>query len=339
MEVFVKDFFSYQTIKKASSVESSIVVDSFDSESSLITVRGLSIDNEDIGNWLIVDDQVFQICTVTPVNGQTQITLQHPLDMFLRPILLQKQTTNQTIGGFVASVLQKHWINEADLMYALPYLVVSNLDTTAFVSPETDESGCFVLTEYCRLMRKTYGVTLIFSNAGNKLNCVISKITPAGQNVSFFDGRSYMESVNYGTSGYAKLTVYNDIKTGEKDVDGNSIYTREVTTWYLSEDYSASQLIPSRRSVGEWGVLHLKDCANVSEKVIEKFLKNRAGLKIEFQSLLDLNVGEKCKFVINGKPIESYIAYKRKDSASDRFYYKAGELKTTVTEKLKGVLQ
>ena len=339
MEVFVKNFSAYQTIKKASVVDSSLVIDSYDSESSTVVVRGFEIDNEDVGNWIVIDNVVYQISGVAPGDGQTAITLQSPLDAFYRPILLQKQTSNQTVGGFIQSVLLKNWINESDLLYALPYLVVSNLDTTAYVPPESAESNCFVLADYARLMRRSYGVTLTFANSGEKLICTILKRSPAAQNVSFSDGRSFLESVSYGSSAYAKLTVYNDIKTGEKDSAGDPIYTREVTTWYLSEDGTASQLIPARRSTGSWGVLQLKDCENVSAKVIEEFSKNRSGLKIEFWSVLNLDVGTNCVFAINNKLTKSHVVYKRKDNANSRFYYKAGELKTTVTEKLKGVLR
>lgn len=339
MEVFVKDFGSYRTIKQATLVNSSLVVDSLDAETSSLTVRGRKINREDAGNWLIVDNIVYQIDTVAPDNNYTELILRHPLEAFSRPIELQVQPSDQTIGGFVAKVISKHWVEESDPIYAIPYLVVSNLDTTGFVVPEIDDGGCFVLTDYCRLMRKSYRVSVTFSNAGDKLICEITKIPVATRNVSFADGRSLLESVSYGTSGYAKLTVLHDVNTKEKDADGNNVYVREPSIWYLSEDGSVSQLVPSRRAIGEWGVLHLKDCPNVLEKVIEAFSENRSGHKVAFWSTLDIDVNTNCTFIVHGTTLKSYISYKQKDNTSNRFYYKAGELATTVTEKLKGVLR
>lgn len=339
MEVFVKDFATYRTIKQATLIQSSLVIDSLNSEKSTLTVRGLKIDQEDAGNWLIVDGAVYQIATVTPEDDHTALTLQHPLDAFSRSIPLLAQPSGQTIGGFVSTSIQVNWINESDSVYAIPYLIVSNLDTTAYIAPEVDDGGCFCLSEYCRLMRKSCRVLVTFLDGGKNLLCNIAKDLGIARNVSFADGRSRLESVSYGTSGYAKLTVFHDIKTGEKDTDGNDIYLRETAVWYLSEDGEVSPLVPSRRAAGEWGVLYLKDIPNVAEKVVEEFAKNRSGHKLEFFSTLDIAVNSKCTFVVHGKVLKSYISCKKKDSSSDCFYYIAGELATTVTEKLKGVLQ
>lgn len=339
MEVFVKDFATYRTIKQATLIHSSLVIDSLDSEKSSLAVRGLKIDREDAGNWLIVDGAVYRIATVTPEDDHAVLTLQHPLDAFSRSIALLTQPSGQTIGGFVASSIQANWVDESDPVYAVPYLIVSNSDTTAYVAPEPDDGGYFRLSEYCRLMRKSHRVTVTFSDGGKSLLCGIAKDLGSSRNVSFADGRSKLESVSYGTSGYAKLTVLHDVNSNEKDADGNDIYLRETTTWYLSEDGNASQSVPSRRAAGEWGILHLKDCPNITEKVVEEFSKNRSGHKLEFSSTLDIAVNSNCTFVVHGKVLKSYISCKKKDSASDRFYYIAGELATTVTEKLKGILQ
>lgn len=338
MEVFVKDFATYRTTKKATLVHSSLVADSLDNESSSITVNGLNINRDDVGNWLLADGVIYQIATVTPEKDHADLTLRQPLDAFSRLIELQTQPSDQTIGGFIENTLKHHWVDEADLMYAVPYLIVSNLDTTGFVVPEVDGSGCFNLPNYCRTMRKKYRVSIRFSDAGSNLLCKISKSPIVSRNISFADGRSILKSVSYGSSGYAKLTVLHDIDTKEKDSDGNAVYIRETTTWYRSEDDSISQLIPSRRASGEWGVLHLMNCPNVEEKVVDEFSKNWSGHKLEFWSTLNIDVNTNCTFIVHGKTLKSYISCKRKNSANDRFYYKAGELATTVTEKLKGVL-
>lgn len=339
MDVFVKDFKTYRTIKKSAVINSSLVVDSLDKEVSSISVKGIEINQEDTGNWLIIDRMVYQIVSVTPADSYTNLTLQHPLDAFSRPLELQTQIVNQTIGNFVSSSLRKNWVEQDDTVYAIPYLVVSNLDTTTYVPPNVDNGGCYVLSNYCRLMRKSYRVAVSFSDMGSYLLCTIAKNSPPARNVSFDDGRSLLDSVDYGTSGYAKLTVLHDIKTGEKDSAGNDVYLRETTVWYLSENGEISQLVPSRRAAGEWGALHLKDSTNVEESVIEAFAENRSGHKVSFWSDLDIAVNTECAFVLYGKRLKSYIAYKQKNSTNNRFYYKAGELKTTVTEKLKGVLK
>lgn len=339
MEVFVKSFATYRTIKKATSISCSVVLDSLDMETSTVTVKGTSINRSDAGNWLIIDGSVYQISDVKPESDQATLTLRHPLDAFSRSLELYAQTVGQTIGGFVSQQLQRSWITEDDPLYAMPYLVVSTSDTTAFVVPELDNSGCFKLPDYCRLMRKSYRVVVRFFDGGSTLQCRISKEPVVLKNVPFDDGHSNLQSVAYSASGIAKLTVIHDVDTGEKDSDGNKVYTRERTVWYLSESGEISQLIPARRAAGEWGTLYIQGDKNVEEKVIETFAKNKANHKLEFWSELDLDVNTDCTFMVYGELLHSHISYKRKSSEDKRFYYKSGELATTATEKLRGVLK
>lgn len=339
MEVFVKSFATYRTIKKATSISSSVVVDSLDMETSTVTVKGTSVNRGDMGNWLICDGNVYQISDVKPENDLTILTLKFPLDAFSRPLEQEVPPMSETIGEFVLKQLQRSWIAEDDPLYAMPYLVVSNLDTTAFVAPDLDSGGCFKLNDYCRLMRKSYRVVVRFFDGGNTLQCRISKEPVVSKNVPFDDGHSKLQSVAYSASGVAKLTVIHDVETGEKDANGDKIYTRERTVWYLSESGEISQLIPARRAAGEWSTLYIQGAKNVEEKVIETFAKNKANHKLEFWSDLDLNVNADCTFMVYGELLRSHISYKRKSSEDKRFYYKSGELATTATEKLRGVLK
>lgn len=339
MEVFVKSFTTYRTIKQASTISCSLILDSLERESSTIAVAGAAIDRSDAGNWLIADGQVFRIADVKPETDRTTLTLEEPLQAFQRLLELEIQPNDQTVGGFIADQLQKHWAACDDPAYALPYLSVSVSDTTAFVPPELDSSGCFSLPDYARLMRKAYRVTLRFADAGSSLACTAQAVPATSRQVSFEDGRSQLQSVAYSYSGLAKVTALQDIDTGEKDAAGNAVYLRERSNWYLSEDGEISQLIPARRAPGEWGRVHVKGNEDVRAKVVEAFAKNKANHKLEFWSLLDLNVQTDCTFLVYGQLLRSYISYKRKSSTDNRFFYKSGELATTATEKLKGVIK
>ena len=339
MEVFVKSFATYRTIKKATSISSSIVLDSLNMETSTVTVKGTSINRSDTGNWIIIDGSVYLISNVKPENGCTVLTLTSPLDAFSRLLEFSAQIAGQTIGGFVAQQMQNCWAAEDDPLYAMPYLSVSNSDTTAFVWPDLDSGGCFKLSDYCRLMRKSYRVVVRFYDGSRTLQCKITKDPVKSKQIPFDDGHSNLQSVDYSASGIAKLTVIHDIETGEKDADGNKIYTRERTIWYLSETGEVSQLIPARRAAGEWGTLYIKGDKDVEGKVIETFAKNKTNHKLEFWSDRDIDVHTDCTFVVNGELLRSHISYKRKNSENKRFYYKSGELATTATEKLRGAMK
>lgn len=338
MEVFVKSFVTYRTIKKATVISSALVLDSLDAEASTVTVKGTEINRKDTGNWLIADRSVFRIANVKPEGDRTILTLESPLDAFAR-LLEFSQTTSMTVGAFVAEMLYVHWIAEPDTAYAMPYLTVHNLDTTLFAVPDTDNSGCFRLSDYCRLMRKSYRVAFMFADSGSHLICTIQPLPTQTRQVSFEDGRSQLQSVAYSSSGMAKLTVLQDIDTGTKDSNGNPVYTRERTDWYLSESGEVSQAVPDRRASGEWGSLHIRGNEDVRSKVVETFAKTKSNHKLEFWSMLDLPVQADCTFMVYGELLQSYISYKRKTSTDKRFYYKSGELATTATEKLKGAIK
>lgn len=337
MEAFIKSFATYRTIKKATVITSALTLDSLEADTTTVTVVGTDIGRSNTGDWLIIDGTVYRISNVKPQADRTLLTLVFPLDAFGRPLELEEQSQGRTVGGFVRDIMQEHWIECQDPAYAMPYLVVSNLDTTPYVAPEVDNSGCFALPDYCRLMRKAYRITVKFVDTGSTLLCVISKAPTASRKISFEDGRSQLQSVDYSSSGTAKLTVLCDVDTGKKDENGEAILERQRSTWYLSEDGEASQTIPARRANGEWKTISVKNPEEIEKKVIETFAKNKANHKLEFWSTRDLSVHDDCTFMVYGELLQSYISYKRKSSEDKRFYYKSGELATTATEKLRGV--
>lgn len=337
MEAFVKSFSTYRTIKKATVISSALVLDSLEADTTTVTVVGTGIGRSNTGDWLVIDGCIYRISNVKPQTNRALLTLVPPIDAFSRPLELEEQAEGQSVGGFVLDMLTEHFARCDDPVYAMPYLVVSNLDTTAFTAPELDNTGCFSLADYCRLMRKSYRVTVKFVDTGSTLVCVISNAPKASRQVSFEDGRSQLQSVDYSSSGTAKLTVFCDVDTGEKNENGDPITVRDRTIWYLSESGEISQTIPARRASGEWKTISVRKQEEIEKKVIETFAKNKANHKLEFWSTLDLAVHDDCTFQVYGELLQSYISYKRKSSEDKRFYYKSGELAVTATEKLRGV--
>lgn len=339
MEAFVKSFATYRTIKKATVISSALTLDSLEADTTTVTVVGTGIGRSNTGDWLLIDGHVYRISNVKPQGDRTLLTLVFPQDTFTRPMELEQQSSEASVGGFIRKVLQNNWVECDDPVYAMPYLTVSNLDTTPFAEPELDNSGCFSLAEYCRMMRKTYRITVRFEDIGSALACVISKAPATSRKVDFTDGRSQLQSVDYSSSGTAKLTALCDVDTGEKDENGDPILERQRSVWYLSEDGTASQTIPARRASGEWKTINVKKLEEVEKKVNETFAKNKANHKLEFWSTRDLAVQDDCTFMVYGELLQSYISYKRKSSEDKRFYYKSGELATTATEKLRGAVK
>lgn len=339
MEVFIKNFSTYRTVGKATAIASALVLDALDKESSTVTVRGTEVNRSHIGFWLIAPEGVWLISNVKPESDRTIVTLASPLEAFDRPLELDAQTPQDTFGKFVAAVMTDGWINCPDPAYVMTYLDVSYSDSTPYTPPEADNSGFFRLPDYCRLMRKSYRCALRFFDSGNRLHCAIFTAPVQHRQVSFEDGRSQIKSVSYSSSGVAKITAIHDVDTGEKDENQEPIYRRERSDWYLSESGEVTDSVPARRAAGTWSSVYVKGNGDVRAKVMETFAKNKANHKLEFYSLLDLDVQTDCTFMVYGELLRSYISYKRKSSDDKRFYYKSGELATTASEKLKGAIK
>lgn len=337
MDAFVKRFSTYRTIKKAPVISSALTLDSLEADTTTVTVVGTGINRSDTGNWLIIDGRCFLLTAVKPQTDRTMLTLMSPLDAFTRPLEYQAETNYSTVGSFIEAMLKKNWIETDDPVYALTYMLVSNLDTSAFAAPELDNNGLFDLSEYCRLMRKSYRVDVQFTDAGDTLECSITKSPTVARQISFEDGHSQLQSVDYSSSGTAKLTIIYDRDTGEKDENNDAIVVRERSTWYLSDTGEVSQTVPARRASGDWDTIAVKGKdVDIQAKAIETFAKNKSNHKLEFWSDLELNVQDDCTFMVYGEELKSYISYKRKSSTDKRMYYKSGELATTATEKLRG---
>lgn len=337
MYAYVKSFSTYRTIKQVVAVSWDLTLDSLSSDNSTVTVFGSDIGYGNTGDWLIIDGNVYHIKLVKPQSDWTLLTLESPLDAFSRPLEYFDQPISQTVGGFIRETLLTQWTNGDDPAYCTPYLEVSGSDTTRFETPDLDDSGFFALADYVRLMRKTYRTTVQFKDARTSLVCVISSQSDEPHQVSFDDGRSQLKSVDYSSSGIAKLTSICDVDTGEVDSSGNPVTYRQRRTWYLAEDGSVSETVPARRAAGTWEVITVRKPEDVESKVLQKFAKNKSSHKLEFWSDRNLQVLDVCTFYLYGEMLTSYISCKRKSSSDQRFYYKSGELATTATEKLRGV--
>ncbi|MBO7252549.1 MAG: hypothetical protein J6V25_07970 [Oscillospiraceae bacterium] len=339
MEAYIKRFSDFRTIGKLTSISSDMAIDSIEAESSQMTIHGNDVSYENIGDWLIFDGAVYRIAGVKPDNNRSTLTLSAPLDAFSRPIELALQSPGETVGEFVSNVLLANWRDESDPVYAVPYLVVSYSDTAAYVPPEIDKNGCFELPEYCRLMRKSHRIRLEFSISTDNLICSIKTVPVTTRQVSFEDGRSQLKNVAFSAGSLAKVTVLCDTDTGEKDEDGNKITVRSRTDWYLSDNGDVTDEVPENRAAGDWGTILIKESDDPQAKAAETFAKKSESHKLEFWSTRDLSVQDSCTFCVYGKLLTSHISCKRKSSSDNRFYYKSGELATTVTEKLKGVMK
>lgn len=334
--LFIKRFSDFQTVGALNVLSSSLCIDSAEQEGSTVTVVGNDVPRSLAGSWAIIDDMIYTISTVTPQDGRTLLALAAPGDAFSR-LLPYTAPTSGSGGAFAAAELTTNYINQPDTQYALPYMSVSNLDTTAFLPPETDSNGLYALSDYLRLLRRMRGIKPVFSVSGDTLALVLTPVAKTARNVPFNDGHSQLASVAFSDSGLAKITTRHSVAS--KSTDGDTVYDIETADFYLTETGDVVTTPPARRVHGAWLTLPVAAKDDPAVKAAERFAKASSSHKIEFWSDQELAVFDPCTFKIYGEDMESYISYAGRRSTDNRWYYRSGELLLTATEKLKGLVK
>lgn len=322
MKAYIKNFAAMRTQRSMDVIASAMCLESSTQEASTVTVTDTGVTRDNAGGWLILNGGVWLIDQITPQEGRTLLQCLSPLDAFSRPLVYSEPAAGTSIGGWIAQLLAEHWRDQVDGVYAMPYLDIENVDTTAFVAPTVDEAGLFSLTAYMRQVWQLYGVKTSFSLDGNSLRVRIARISRADRNVVFTDGQSQLESAAYSRSGVAKITA---------------IQGGVATDWYLSDNGVASTTIPDRRAQGTWEVLTLSDRDIPEEKVLAAFAKNAESHKIEFWSTRQYSAFDNLTIRLNGEVLRSYVSYVGTRSNDDRYFYKSGELAVTAAEKLRRI--
>lgn len=348
--LFIKRFSDFQTVAALNVLSSSLCIDSAEQEGSTVTVVGNDVPRSLAGSWAIIDDRIYTISTVTPQDGRTLLALAAPGDAFSR-LLPYTAPASGSGGAFAAAELTTNYISQPDAQYALPYMTVSNLDTTAFLPPETDSNGLYALSDFLRLLRRMRGIKPVFSVSGDTLALVLTPVAKTARNVPFNDGHSQLASVAFSDSGLAKITTRHSVAriestdpvTGKvtyvKDDEGNTVYDIVTADFYLTESGSVVTSPPARRVSGAWLTLPVSARDDPATKAAERFAKSSSSHKIEFWSDQELAVFDPCTFKIYDEDMESYISYAGRRSTDNRWYYRSGELLLTATEKLKGLVK
>ena len=347
--LFIKRFSDFKTVAALDVLSSSLCLDSAEQESSTVTVVGNSVSRSLAGAWAIIGGEIYTILTVTPQDGRTQLTLSAPGDAFSR-LLPYTAPASGSGGAFAAAQLTQNFVNQPDTQYALPYMTVSNLDTTEFVPPEADNNGLFALSDYFRLLRRLRGIKPVFTFTGNTLGLTFTPVAKTDRVILFNDGHSQLASAAYSDSGLAKITTRHSVAriastdptTGKityvKDDEGKTVYDIVTADFYLTESGSVVTSPPARRVSGAWLTLPVSAKDDPAVKAAERFAKSASSHKIEFWSDRQFNVFDPCTFSVYGEIMKSYISYAGTHSTDGRFYYRSGELQLTASEKLKGMI-
>lgn len=282
MQAFIKTAAAFRTAYVRDVLDYELTLESLESLPSSVTLLGGDIPREMGGSWLYVADSLFLIGAVSPGEGMTELQLQSPLDAFSRPRAYVPPAAGSTLGAFVARELAEGWRDQADAVYALPYLQIAAADSLPFVPPETDEQGFYTLSAWLRILRRDCGLELRFTPAGDKLGVRILNAVPRSHTFLCGDGHTELASNAYSRTAVAKVTTVQPVETGELDAEGQKIFETVTTDWYLGADGSVGSQEPAGRASGSWSVIPVSAKNDAEEAARAAFSKNSETHKVEF---------------------------------------------------------
>lgn len=287
---------------------------------------------EHTGNWVYVLGQIYRIAQATPSNNQFTATLADPATAFDRQAIWP-DAPETTYGAFIKAALERDYLNCADAAYKVPYLQITNTDTTALAVPKLDDTKLYKLSDVITTARAA-GVRVSFGIDGDKLAVDISTGAGTEHNILFTDGRAQLETESYSADTTAKVTV---LQAQEKAEDANKDAPTEYVahTFYLSADGEITETAPTDRAEGKWAYVTCKADETPADKAAEVFAANANSYKIEFYSSRRYALYDRVRLRLHGAVFATRITGITLKNGDDRYLYRCGELATTITEKVR----
>jgi len=317
MLCYIKSRATFHTSASLTVIDYDIALDSVYDDASTLTVLTEIINIE--GDFICFNGWIGVISSVAPEKGQTTISARNILAAFNRPMI---PAEGATIEGFIKDTLEAGYKNLADDLYKMPYLTVTTASSTPFLSPDLDDTtGLWNLRAYIAKVRRLKGVFCTWGLSGKSgLTCSIEAKEIPTLRLDFSDKSNRMESETYSRYSVAKVTAV---------VEGVG------TDYYLHTD-GTHDTNNTDRVTGAWEVI-VTDDEKKADAVAEVFAKSAYSHLIEFRSDREFGFYDNLQVRINGRVLNSYVSTVKK-SMKNGVLYKSGELRVTLTGKMKEML-
>lgn len=323
MYLWIRSMKSWTHLARLNALQYDVPVETTGSDTGTIVVDGET--NDYTGEWGILDGHLLYIKSCTPKVGSTTLSVMAPERAFTRSLWYTGDGT-ETYGGFIYDTLDSEYRQQADAMYAMPYLSLSNTDTTAFSFPVA-ENEVFTLCDIIQAA-KNAGVYITWHPDHEKLSAAIAPRGASQHNVLFSSSHHQIKSQSYNSSLIVKATI----RQVKKEDD--TITVLDTGTFYWHEDGSISTTAPTVRIPGEWKLADVDENKTLLEGAQEAMADNTTSYKIEFFSDRDYKLGDDLCFRIRGILTRGKVTMIRVKSGDDRRLYRAGSAAVTLTEKI-----
>lgn len=154
---------------------------------------------------------------------------------------------------------------------------------------------------------------------------------------------SATRKIDFSNKDYALLKetyTKNNIGAVNVCVWDESTQTLTETLWYVKTDGTVTTDRPDDADMAH-GVrksVYVGATDDQETKVLDEISKVKYSHRIEFSTERELNFYDNLQLRINGRVLNSYISSVRVKSDSNRFFYTSGEMRTTLTDKLKELI-
>lgn len=331
MKAYIKRSSDFKTVLMGTAESWSLLVASADGDTGQLALAEYA-PAEHTGNWVYVLGQIYRIAQATPSNNQFTATLADPATAFDRQAIWP-DAPETTYGAFIKAALERDYLNCADTAYKVPYLQITNTDTTPLTAPELDDTKLYKLSDIITTARAA-GVRIRFGIDGDKLAVDISTGTGTEHNILFTDGRAQLETESYSADTTAKVTVLQAQEKAE-DADKDAPTEYAAHTFYLSAAGEITETAPTDRAEGKWAYVTCKADETPADKAAEVFAANANSYKIEFYSSRRYELYDRVRLRLHGAVFATRITGITLKSGDGRYLYRCGELATTIQQKVK----
>lgn len=328
MQAIIKDGKSFKNRTNCTVVDYELTAESiYDDVSKISIVNTKTAPKE--GDFITLDGgKMWVVDEIEPTaNGAYEIGLRQAITLFSREIFYEPLTgsAEEQLAGLILD----NFKNLNDTQYALQFLNVTTTTTTVSTVLPDVENGIYNIKSFAAKLRRLKNIFINFEAERGVLNVTIFKKNIPTKKIDFSQPDIFLEEVNFTAESVAKIT------TKAED-------TGEIKDWYLMENGSVSNSPTTQgRAIGRWIVMNVSEAAQAENEVLNEFKKNSYSHQIKFSVPTErarFDFYDDLKISLDGKIFSSYIASKKIEKKSNRTTYQCGELRVSLTEKLKELI-
>ena len=319
MMAYIKRKQDFRTILSAEVVSFNVALDSVYDDTGTITLLGTEVTYGCEGSFLIMGDHIWLIQTLTPGDHTTDVTVVSILAAFSRKLIWDGTAVPTCVR--MEQAFNTQFKSVGDTAYRMPYLQIRNMASTDTQLAPDVEDGLWSLKSFIRKTWRLANIRVSFTFDTQNLYVDIETVQKPSRTIIFGDGHHQLQSQAFSRDSVAKITTLQEGR---------------VMDWYLSSDGQITNTPPTNRAEGTWQVMPLMEADNAPAVVADTFSQNTNSHKIEWYSDQPYQLRDSVRILLDGKVLTSYVSYIGIMSTDSRYYYKSGELATTLTERIKG---